>query len=92
MKHLVHNYFGNNVFVGGAISQAKGAVSSWFTNFLVSPADLQKDIAEEGEGTEVGPQMQEEDSVEDNVIENGGVVSFEVEEMTHQPGETHTVW
>lgn len=79
------------MFVGGAISQAKGAVSSWLTNFLVSPADPQKDIADEGEVTEDVAPAQEEDSVGDNVTENGGVVSFEAEEMTHQPGETHTV-
>lgn len=80
------------MFAGGAISQAKGAVSTWFTNFLVSPADPQKDITEEGEVTEDESQKQEADLVGGDVIENGGVVNLEAEEMTHQPGETHTVW
>lgn len=81
--------------LGGAISQAKGAFSSWWSNLLVSPEPVQKGveaITENGttELVENGHDGCTEQKLDD------GTKAPEVNQIesveNHKTGEIHTVW
>lgn len=98
----------NYIFVvGGALSQAKGALSSWWNNFMVNPEQGQK--VSEAQDTETHtnnltdsltniPSSINSDK-ENNEIEpvsNGDLVTMEQNNSLnggdkHNPGEVHTV-
>lgn len=77
--------------VGGAISQAKGAFSSWWSNLMVSPEPVQKAveaIAENGNGL-----MENGDSGSSEERSEHNNEASEVNESSekHKTGEIHTV-
>ena len=89
--------------VGGAISQAKGVFSNWWSNLLVSPEPVQKALEAFPDNT-----MQIEDStIDQNIpksinknLSNGNIDKSSFSEggsecslpnNIHQPGEVHTV-
>lgn len=71
--------------IGGAISQAKGAFSSWWSNLLVSPEPIQKAVEALSEnGVEV------EDDVSQST-QNVDVVDASVGSDGRKVREVHTV-
>lgn len=95
-----------SVFSGGAISQAKGAFSSWWSNLLVSPETGQKgaenvDVVCSAEEVEQGDETDATDIPKSTINEqvcNGSMKGNEnckikdvAIEENHIPGEIHTV-
>ncbi|CAG9861818.1 unnamed protein product [Phyllotreta striolata] len=88
--------------VGGAISQAKGALSSWWSNFLVNPpehgektAETRQDCQNDStDGITNVPAIVNNSDKENNEIDD--VQSNDVSKLydnddKHNPGEVHTV-
>lgn len=68
------------VVIGGAISQAKGAFSNWWSNLLVSPEPVQKAV-----------EAITENGASDTEC-NAATEKIESEPTeTHKAGEIHTV-
>lgn len=81
---------------GGALSQAKGAFSSWFSNLLVSPEPVQKGVDVINDTEEVvNNQSDNSNSTDDasnhklDECENG--VDASNVEVSQQPGQVHLV-
>nr|XP_008192776.1 PREDICTED: late secretory pathway protein AVL9 homolog isoform X1 [Tribolium castaneum] len=86
--------------VGGALSQAKGVFSNWWSNLLVSPEPVQKALeAFPDNSMQVENSMENEEDIPKN-ISNGNIEKNSFAEdgsecslpnNIHQPGEVHTV-
>lgn len=80
------------LWTGGALSQAKGAFSNWWSNLLVSPDPIQKGIDvinETDEGVSDSSVNAMDNSRQGECDENGVEAGNSNEER--QSGEVHTV-
>lgn len=87
--------------VGGAISQAKGVFSNWWTNLLVSPEPIQKalEALPDCDIEETTAEATIEENIPNEIISknlsNGNLETIDIEDalpdIIHQPGEVHTV-
>ncbi|XP_044755831.1 late secretory pathway protein AVL9 homolog [Coccinella septempunctata] len=90
--------------VGGAISQAKGAFSSWWNNLLVSPESIQKDSEETEDLDNSKFEIVNKEHKLSNIVDsnennrNGVIKTVDMTETKilnendfHHPGEVHTV-
>lgn len=86
-----------NLILGGAFSQAKGAFSSWWSNFMVNPEQGQKipETATEAHAPTLLPEA--ENDIPNNhecsaVVHNEAACNGDkTPEILRQAGEVHTV-